>query len=403
MQLPIDDVRACFPGLRGDDVLFDNAGGSQVLGAVVDGIADYLRTCYVQHGASYPRSRAAVERVEAGKRGLASLFGGGPGPVVIGPSTSQIIFNLAAALAPSLRAGDEIVVSEADHEANVGAWRRLAAYGVVVKTWAIDRSRLRLTADGLAPLLGARTRLVAMTHCSNVLGTIHDVAAIAEMVRARGARLFVDGVAYAPHGPVDAAALGVDGYVFSIYKVYGPHLAAAYLSPELFGELANINHHFLADAGAYRLEPGGVCHELVAGCAAIPAYLDDLGAALPGAASPRSRAWAAITTQEERLSARLLDFLGACPRVRVIGETCPDRQVRVPTISFVVDGLMSSEVPAQLDKLGVAVRCGDFYARGVIAALGLAAQGGVVRASMVHYNREDEVDRLIAALAPIVR
>lgn len=380
--------------------MFDSAGGSQVLGAVVDAVAGYLRTSNVQHGASYPRSRAAVERVEAGKRGLSSMFGDGPGPVIIGSSTTQIVFNLAAALAPSLRAGDEIVVSEADHEANIGAWRRLAAHGVVVKTWALDRARLRLEPDGLAPLLSARTRLVAMTHCTNVLGTIHEVAKVAEMVRGVGARLFVDGVAYAPHGPVDAAGLGVDGYVFSIYKVFGPHLAAAYLSPEFFAELANINHHFLADAGAYRLEPGGVCHELVAGCAAIPAYLDALGDEL---GEGRAGAWRAIAAQEERLSARLLEGLAGMTRVRVIGERCADRRVRVPTFSFVVEGMECSQVVAGLDPQGVALRFGDFYAKGLIEALGLRERGGVVRASMVHYNSEAEVDRFVAALARVVQ
>lgn len=402
VQFPIDRVRARFPGLAGDDVLFDNAGGSQILGAVVDGVADYLRTCNVQHGATHARSRAAVLRVEAGKRGLASLLGDGPGEVIIGSSSTQLVFNLAAALAPSLRPGDEIVVSEADHEANVGAWRRLAAHGVVVKTWRIDRERWRLTADGLAPLLTARTRLVAMTHCTNVLGTIHDVAAIAGLVREAGARLFVDGVAYAPHGPVDAAALGVDAYVFSVYKVYGPHVAVAYVSPELFAELANINHHFLAGAGAYKLEPGGICYELVAGCAAIPAYLDELGAEQPGPGSARARAWAAIADQEERLSGLMLDGLATIPRVRVIGETSPDRRVRVPTISFVVEGMRAGEVPPGLDAQGVAVRFGDFYAGPLIDALGLRAQGGVVRASLLHYNREDEVVRFIDALRRVL-
>lgn len=404
MQLPIDRVRERFPGLAGDELLLDNAGGSQILGAVIDEIGDYLRRCNVQHGASHARSRAAVLRVEAGRRALASLLGDGPGPVVIGPSSTQVVSNLAAALAPSLRPGDEIVVTEADHEANIGPWRRLAGQGAVLRTWPLDRDTLRLEPKDLAPLLSPRTRLVCMTHCSNVLGTIHDIPPVARLVHAAGARLFVDGVAYAPHGPVDAAALGADGYVFSVYKVYGPHLAAVYLAPDFFAELANINHHFLADAGAYRLEPGGVCHELVAGCAAIPAYLDELGAALagPAGASPRARAWAAIAAHEQALSARLLAFLAACPRVQVIGETRADRQLRVPTISFVVAGLRSSELPPRLDAQGIAVRFGDFYARAVIDTLGLRERDGVVRVSMVHYNSEAEVERLIAALAPIV-
>lgn len=403
MQLPLDHVRRSFPGLEGDELLLDNAGGSQTLGAVIDGVVDYLRACNVQHGADYARSREAVRRVDLGKRAIASLFGDAPGPVILGPSTTQIVFNLAAALAPGLRPGDEVIVTEADHEANVGAWRRLAGRGAVVKTWPLDRDRLVLDPAALAPLLSARTRLVCMTHCSNVLGTLHDVRAVADLVHAAGARLFVDGVAFAPHAPVDVAALGVDGYVFSLYKVYGPHLAACWLDPDFFAGLANINHDFLADAGAYRLEPGGVCYELVAACAAIPAYLDALGRRLdPTAGDPRARAWAAIAAHEAALSARLLDFLRACPRVCVVGETCPDRHVRVPTISFTVDGLHASEVPTLPGARGVGIRWGDFYARGLVDALGLRARGGVVRASLVHYNTEGEVDRLIAALAPVV-
>ncbi len=368
-------------------MLLDNAGGSQILGGVIDEIGDYLRTCNVQHGASYRISREAVARVDAGKRAIATLFGTGPGTVVIGSSTTQLVFNLAAALAPSLQPGDEIIVTEADHEANIGAWRRLTRYGVVVRTWPLDRERLRLELADLQPLLSSRTRLVCMTHCSNVLGTIHDVQAVAQVVHAAGARLFVDGVALAPHAPVDAATLGVDGYVMSLYKVYGPHLAAMYLSPEFFAELATINHHFLADAGAYRLEPGGVNYELVASCVAISSYLDELG-------------WTVIAQHEEQLSHRLLNFLTAHRRVRVIGETTSDRTVRVPTISFVVDGMTPDQVPAYLDRRGFAVRWGDFYARGLMDALALPT--GVVRVSMVHYNTLDEVDRLITALAPLV-
>jgi cysteine desulfurase family protein (TIGR01976 family) len=390
--LPLELVRSRFPGLATDELLLDNAGGSQILGAVVDEIADYLRSCFVQVGASYPRSRAAVERIEAGKHAIAGLFGHGPGAVVIGTSTSQIVFNLAAALAPTLRPGDEIVITEADHEANVGAWRRLETRGAVIRTWPLDRESRRLELAALAPLLSPRTRLVCMTHCSNILGTIHDVRAAAELVHAAGARLFVDGVAYAPHGPVDAAALGVDGYALSIYKVYGPHVAACYLGPEFFAELASINHEFLVDVGPYRLQPGGICHELVASCVAIPRYFAELGA----------DAWTLIAAHEQALSARLLGFLTACPRVRVVGETCPERHVRVPTISFTVAGMQSPEVPRRLDASAIGVRAGDFYARGLIDPLGLRDSGGVVRVSLVHYNTLAEVDRLIGALAPIV-
>jgi len=410
-------VRAAFPGLQHTTehetaagpgpVLFDAAGGSQMLGSVVDAIASYARTSFVQLGASYPRSRLATERVVAGRAAMAELVGAGAATeLLLGPSTTQLLANLALSAAFALEPGDEVIVSDVDHESNIGPWRRMAALrGATVRTWTIDRPAAEAGADALSletldTLLTPRTRIVAVTHCSNIFGALVPVAQIAERVHAAGARLVVDGVAYAPHRLIDVTATGADAYVFSTYKVYGPHLAVLWIRPHWAAQLGSINHEFLGDVLPYKLEPGGVQHELVAALPAVRDYLAALADA-PTALDVRTRlaiSFEQIATYEATLAARLLEFLTARRGVRVIGPTTPDRDVRVPTISFVVDGMLAAEVVAKIDPHGVALRHGDFYARRLIEALGLREQGGVVRASMVHYATLDEVDRLIAAL-----
>lgn len=399
--LDIDLVRREFPALASGFVFFDNAGGSQALGTVADRIADYLRGTHVQLGASYAVSQIAGERVASGVRAVGSLLGATDmSEVVLGSSTTQLVANLATAFAPSLRPGDEIIVTDADHEANIGAWRRLESLGAVLREWRIDRERLVLDPDALDPLLSPRTRLVAMTHCSNVLGAIHPIREVARRVHARGALLFVDGVAFAPHAPIDVAALGVDGYVFSLYKVYGPHISAMWLRRDVLDRLACINHDFLADLVPYKIQPGSVNYELTWGSTAIPEYLDRLGAELPGETGdpPRARAWAAIAAHEQILSERLLAGLRALRGVRILGDPSADRAARMPTVSFVIDGVRSSAIPPRIDPHGIGIRFGDFYSRRLIDALGLRPRDGVVRVSMLHYNTLAEVDRLLDAL-----
>jgi selenocysteine lyase/cysteine desulfurase len=250
-------------------------------------------------------------------------------------------------------------------------------------------------------LLGKTTRLVCMTHCSNVLGTIHDVAAIAQRVHAVGARLLVDGVAYAPHRRLDPGALGADYYVFSLYKVYGPHVAALVAPLGHLEELASINHEFLAEEVPYKLQPGNVCYELVAALPAVEAYLLELGA-FDGAAATHSvavdRAFGAIAAHEASLAERLLAFLRDRADLTVVGDRSSDPARRVPTISFAPHRRSPEAVVRAVDASGIGIRHGHFYSRRLVEALGLAARGGVVRVSLVHYNTLAEVDRVVAAL-----
>ena len=395
MQPDLAFIRGHFPGLAGDWAYMDNAGGSHVLAGVADRVRDFLLTSPVQHGASYAPSRDAARKVADATAAVARMINAGrPEEAVIGPSTTFLLQQLARGLAPSFRPGDEIVVTDVDHESNIGPWRALERAGVVVREWRVDPVSLELPLEALKRLLGSRTRLVCVTHCSNVLGTIAPVAEIARLAHAAGAELCVDGVAFAPHRRVDVQALGCDWYAYSFYKTYGPHQAVLWGRHERLLELASLNHFFIGkDRVPYKLQPGNVNYELAHGCAGIPDYLDALGRH-HGAADP----FDVVATHEEALAERLLAWLRGRNDVRVIGRRGGGRDERVPTISFVAEGHRSSAVVAAVDRHKVGIRFGDFYDRRLIEALDLAGRDGVVRVSMVHYNTLEEVDRLIGAL-----
>lgn len=394
---PIDAIRNRFPGLDQDWIFFDNAGGSFVLDTVIERAAEYMRNTPVQLGASYAVSELATQRQAAAEKAMAAYLNArDPREVVIGPSTTEMIGRLARALRPTLDEGDEIIVTDIDHEANIGAWRRLAETGIAVKTWPVNPDTLHLELDDLAPLMNERTRLVAFTHCSNIVGSIEPVAEIAKFVHARGAQICVDGVAFAPHRRVDVQALDVDYYVFSTYKTYGPHLAVLYGKQDLLLALDNLNHEFIGrDTLPYKLQPGAVSYELAWSLTAIPEYFQWLHAEMGVFEED-------IAAHETALMNPLLEFIDARPDLHLLGEAKADPARRVPTIAFTVDGRDSADVPPPLDAKHIAVRFGHFYAKRLIDKLGLAEKNGVVRASMVHYNTVEEVEMLVHALDEIL-
>jgi cysteine desulfurase family protein (TIGR01976 family) len=403
--LDLDFVRSRFPALGDDWALFDNAGGSAPLGDVIERVRDHMSRRPVQLGATYRHSVEAQAAVDSGRAAMARLIGADPGEIVLGASSTALVRLLARALRPRLSPGDEVVVTNADHEANIGAWRELAADGIVVREWRLDPEVLELTAAGLDALLGPRTRLVCFTHCSNLVGTLHDVPALVRRIHDAGALACIDGVAYAPHRRIDVRALGADFYFFSLYKVYGPHLGLLYGRRDLLLAAKGQNHFFVGeDEVPYKLEPGGVNHELTASLPAILEYLLELGdrAGAAGIAEPDAvrldAAFGAIARHEAALAAPLLAFLGARPGVRIVGRPDADPARRVPTVSFVVEGRDSCTVPPRLDAQRIAIRWGHFYAHRLVEALDLLPQNGVVRVSMAHYNTPAEVERLIAAL-----
>lgn len=408
-SLDVAFARSRFPALADETAYFDNAGGSQTLREVVDRIADYLLTTNVQLGATYATSVRATERLQDAQHRMAELVNAArPDEIVMGPTSTLLVQLLAKAMMPQLVPGDEVVVTRADHESNIGAWVQLASMGVVPRFWEMNPDTLTLDLVGLERVMSPRTKLVAFTHTSNIFGTIHPVSEITRFVHERGAKVCVDGVAYAPHRAVDVQAWDVDYYVLSLYKVYGPHHALLYGKYEHLLGLANLYHYFIPnDRIPYKLQPGNPNYELSYGSAGIPAYFAALGrrcGAPPSATSRESleTAFSAMAAHEETLAARLLDYLASKPRVRVVGAATADRRIRVPTISFVAEGIDSQSVVRHMDALDVGIRHGDFHSRRLVEHLGLLPQNGVVRVSMVHYNTVDEVDRLIRGLDQVL-
>ncbi len=403
MPLDTDFARAHFPALAGPWALFENAGGTLAADPVLERIRSYMDECQVQPGAAYPASARAATMIAESHREMAAMINASPEEVMIGPSTTMNVFLLAQALRPGLREGDEIVVTDLDHEANVGAWRRLAGDGITLREWRFDRDSRALEPEDLAALLSERTRLVCFGHCSNITGGLTDVPALVRMIHDAGALACVDGVAYAAHRLIDVKAWDVDFYLCSTYKLFGPHLALLYGKREHLERAAPLNHFFLDDALPLKLNPGGPNHELSAGLAGITAYLDALHAHHEGESNrPLHGRLAAlferVAAHEEALAGPLLEFLASKAGVRVIGSPSADRRLRAPTVAFTVDGRDAGEIARAVAAREVAIGAGDFYAARCIEALGLAERGGVVRASMVHYNTADEVERLIRAL-----
>lgn len=405
--LNLDAVRAEFPGLATDCVYLDNAGGSQVLRRVADRIRDYLLTTSVQLGASYAQSQLATEKVVSARASIAELINAThEDEVVMGGSTTGLMFLLTQALMPGIRPGDEIIVTNCDHEANIGGWLRLKQAGAVVKIWEVNRDSFALELPDLDRLLSERTKWVAMTHASNVLGTVNPISEVAKRVHAAGARLCVDAVAYAPHRLVDVQASGADVYVFSFYKVFGPHYAVLWGQRDFLLGLPTLNHYFIGpEVLPYKLQPGNVNFELSYGCVGIAEYLIDTGTRLGAAGSNRQRmqtAFDCFSQHEDALAEKLLDYLRGKKTVRIIGLEAVQHGNRMPTISFVVAGKHCEVIVRHTDRFGIGIRCGDFYARRLIESLVLEAQGGVVRVSMAHYNTAQEIDLLIRHLDEVI-
>jgi cysteine desulfurase family protein (TIGR01976 family) len=405
-------VRSQFPGLAAGWAFFDNAGGTLPAQQVIARVDEYMRRWPVQLGASYAVSAEAGRALERAGRAMAQLCDGGRGEgvgseqVVLGPSTSSLFSRLARAMAPRLRAGDEVIVTDLDHEANITPWRRLAAQGVEVREWRVNADSLQLELSDLDTLLCERTRLVCFTHASNVLGVAQPVEAITRRAHACGARVCVDGVAYAPHRLLELAAWDVDFYAFSLYKVYGPHAAVLYGKRDALLGLANINHGFFSDDDLpWKLMPGAFPYELGYGALGICEYLEALAATVGagnGDQPPLAVAFDCIARHEAMLCEPLQEFLASRPGVRVYGSRGEEPHAPLPTLAFTVDGIHASEIPPQVDPYKIGIRWGDFYAPRLIRRLGLSERGGVVRVSLAHYNSPDEVQRLIGVLERIL-
>ena len=406
----IEQILRCFPALRSETVFLENAGGSQMPAIVADRMRDYMLNTYVQLGAGYELSRRCDAVIDHA-HDFINLFMNGidTGRVILGPSCSQLCTMLAGCYADILQPGDEIIVDQSGHEANVGPWMKLTQRGVKVRMWPFDRESMSSRPEDLKALLTERTKLLAFVHVSNLLGGITDITAITKMVHDAGARVVVDGVAYAPHRPIDVAAWDVDWYVFSTYKTYGPHMAAMYGKLDAIDELTGPNHFFIPRGEVpYKFELGGACHEGCAGLLALAdyfAFLASLGnheVADPIDRAALLRAFEVMAACEQPVQRRLIDYLHGKPKVRIIGPDSADNAVRVGTVSFVHDTRPSAEIAAALHRRNFAVRNGHMYAYRICTPLKMDPEDGVLRVSAVHYNTTDEIDRLIDVLQTVL-
>ncbi|MFC1689089.1 aminotransferase class V-fold PLP-dependent enzyme [Pseudomonadota bacterium] len=383
---------------------FENAGGSYACRQTIEWLDRFYRETKLQPYYAFEPSRRGGEQMDAAKQRLAAWLNIGTDELHFGPSTSQNTYVIAQALRQELKPGEEVIVTNQDHEANIGVWSRLEDDGIVVREWHVDPETAELHPMDLEALLSPRTRAVAFTHCSNVVGSINPVREITDLIHDAGAWAIVDGVSFCPHGIPDVQSLGADIYLFSLYKVYGPHLGAMYLNRELNAELPYQGHFFNAALPAARFTPAGPDHAQIATVNGVVDYLEAVHTHHFDPDAPVEKQAANVRElfreQESELLQPLLDYLVAHPKVRLIGK---DRAAgRAPTVAFTVDGFSSMDLGAKLAKLKLGVGVGHFYAFRLIEALGIDTEDGVIRTSFVHYTSAEEVTRLIHGLDQLI-
>jgi len=393
----VETIRCRFPALdrrhNGAPVAyFDGPGGTQVPQSVVDAMSAYLLHHNANTHWAYPTSIETDALIEGARAALADLVGGRRSEIAFGANMTTLTFHLGRALGRRFAEGDEIVVTEMDHHANVDPWRQLAKErGLSVKAIPFRRETGQLELDALAAALGPRTRLVAIGAASNALGTINDVRRVADLAHAAGALVFVDAVHYAPHALVDVAALGADFLACSAYKFYGPHIGVLWGRQSLVDALDLPRLEPAPASAPENLETGTQNHEGIVGAAAAVDFL----ASLAEGSSRRARlegAFKALHSRGQQLVERLWSGLRAIDGVSVYGP--PPSERRTPTVSFTVRDVSSDDVARALAEQAVFVSNGDFYATTVVTRLGHAADG-VVRAGCACYTTLDEVERLL--------
>jgi cysteine desulfurase family protein (TIGR01976 family) len=396
----VNRVRAAYPALSDGYAYLDGAAGTQVPAAVIEAIADAYRSGLGNVGGAFPASERSGAIVAECRRAVADLTGASPDGVILGPNMTTLTYRLAGALAKRWGPGDEVVVSRLDHDANIRPWVQAAARRGVTVRWAeADVKSAELPAAQYAGLLSGRTRLVAVTAASNVVGTRPDVAAIAAAAHEAGALCYVDGVHATPHVPVDVTELGADFYATSAYKWSGPHIGAVVADPALLETLHPDKLAPAPEGVPGRFERGTAAFADLAG---VVAAVDHLAGLDPSATAGSRRerllaSMAEVERYETRLFGRLLEGLGAMGHVTLYGQAAR----RTPTAFFTVAGCSPRQVAERLAARKVNVWSGDNYAWELAGTFGLRDSGGAVRAGLVHYNDEADVDRLLAAVADL--
>ncbi len=400
MVRSLDDARADFPSVTRTVnglplAYFDGPGGSQVPRQVIDAVSRYYERSNANTHGAFVTSVETEETIAAARSAAADLLGApGPETISFGQNMTTLAYALARAFARLVGPGDEVVLTQLDHEGNRGPWKTLEERGAVVREVPLEGDGT-LRMEALRELVGPKTKLVAIGLASNALGTVNDLALARELARRAGARLVVDAVHYAPHFSIDVAALDPDFLLCSAYKFYGPHVGILYSRPGALDELPADRLITQDQEAPYRIETGTLNHAALAGVLAAVDYLASFGEG----ATRRARlvdAMQRLASHERTLATRYWDALASIDGVRRWGPAFGDA-LRAPTVSITVDGRTAREVTEALAARAIAAWDGDFYARRAVEILGLAGRGGLVRCGMALYTTSDEVDRLIDA------
>ena len=410
IALDIDFVKAQFPAFK--DPLsskwsfFENAGGSYVPHNVIKHLNNFMTSTKVQPYAEFDISAIAGNNMDKATELFAEMINARKDEIIIGASTTMNMYVLSNAMKHFIKPGDEVIVTNQDHEANIGAWRRLESYGAVIKEWKINTENAELEIEDLKALLTNKTKIVAVTHCSNIVGSINNLQSIAKLVHEYNAFLVGDGVSYAPHGLPNVKDLDVDFYTFSLYKTYGPHLGLLYGKKEILNQLPNQNHEFLEGDVPYTLNPGGPNHEELSCLVGIYEYFNNLyNHHFPDENNTLRKKIEKIneliSNHEEQIANPLLEYLNSRNDIKLIGKKKIENKNRAPTIAFTFLNQSSKKISNQLVKNGIATRNDNFYAWRCLKALGIDVDDGVVRTSMVHYNTHEDVEKLISVLKKI--
>lgn len=399
MTFDVTRIRAGYPALADGYAYLDGAAGTQLPASVISAISAAYLAGLSNAGGAFPASARAVSITDSCREAVADLVGGEPTGVVLGPNMTTLTYQMAAALADTWHAGDEVIVSRLDHDANVRPWVQAAGRAGAVVRWAeVHPATGELSAEQYAGLLTDRTRLVAVTAASNIIGTRPDVPAITEMARAAGALSYVDGVHATPHGPVDVAELGADFYATSAYKWSGPHVGAVIASPALLDTLRPDKLIPSPDTVPERFELGTPAFANLAGVAAAVDHLAGLDDSAAGTRRERILAsMASAERHEQQLFGVLLGGLEGMRHVTTYGKAAR----RAATAYFTVAGLTPQQVAEHLAARKINVWSGDNYAWELTGVLGIRDSGSAVRAGLVHYNDESDVTRLLEAVSEL--
>ncbi len=410
IRLDVDFVRSQFPAFREplskDWSFFENAGGSYVPMNVIDKLTDFMKSTKVQPYAEYPMSKIAGENMDKAVSLFAEMINANENEILIGGSTSINLYVLSNALRKNINVDDEIIVTNQDHEANISPWRRMKDYGAKIVEWQFNLDDHELDIETLKKLISPKTKILAVTHCSNIVGSVNNLKKICDIAHENNIIVIGDGVSYAPHGFPNVKKLDVDFYTFSLYKTYGPHLALLYGKEEILKKLPNQNHEFLNGQYPYTINPGGPNHEELVSLIGIYEYFinlynhhfENMNLSILQKIEKVNNL---IAAHEENIANPILNYLNEREDLNLIGKNKIIEKNRAPTISFTSTKKTSKEISKIMLENKIATRNDNFYAWRCLKHLGIDTDDGVVRLSMTHYNNYQDTENVILALEKV--